>query len=131
MIFLRHLLTVSMLPVVFNVSGSNCFEQINDVDVLEQEDNNVSLMSRFLRKDKIKTATSNILVNPRTSSEDKLYSKTHLFFRTCLRLQIPSSASEHVFNSEPISSFKNIFHLQIRSSQRSLISQWLTYLAQS
>jgi hypothetical protein len=26
---------VSMLPVAFNAAGSNCFERVTDVDVLE------------------------------------------------------------------------------------------------
>jgi hypothetical protein len=39
------LLIVSMLPVAFNAAGTNCFVQVNDDDVLEQEDKSVSMFS--------------------------------------------------------------------------------------
>ncbi|MCI09460.1 hypothetical protein A2U01_0030546, partial [Trifolium medium] len=93
------LLTVSMLPVAFNAKGTNFFEQVNDVDVLEQEDKCVSLMSRFLKKDKSYYF--------HFESFDPIFSFiTYLQLRTNLQLQIQSSQRSLISTRVDLSRFR-------------------------
>jgi hypothetical protein len=97
---LSALLSISMLHVALNATGTKCFEQVNDVDVLGQEDKFVSYESILFRK-------STILVIVTSNLGEHSES-----LRVLPSLQNQSSIQNLSSALEPISSFKTFLKLR-------------------